>query len=136
MKITVNECEFCGDLFEDDKEYKNHYKEHLSIEKINEKYPKVEEINCEFSNGKFSVQRSKEFIDGYADMLKKAVVETCTGRTKKELEESSPYSYYFGRVLDDWNSVFSSYRLHCFCQKCFKEWGQPYYANKCCGNNK
>jgi len=123
--ITVNKCEKCEALFEDKEKYGIHIDRHAKEDAFNAKYPEVENEGCEFGNGKYSVQRTEEWFGLFIkDML-------------KEVESSdisyAPFSYGWFRSLQDgghWQYSLA-YRWQCICNICFKEWGQPYYANHC-----
>jgi hypothetical protein len=76
-----------------------------------------------FVNGEFSVQRTKEWFKAY-----KNHIYTLVGACGEK-----PGSYVWYRRLDDGNSKYYALacRILCVCPKCFKEWGQPFYAKTC-----
>ncbi len=123
MKITVNKCKECGAIFEDAEKYQEHMADEGRKIAFLFRYPKVEDDNCKFANGGWSVQRSKEWHDSYRDDIVELV----------NISSYPPLSYGWFRTLDDGGSMF--YGLACritnICPKCFREWGQAYYANNC-----
>lgn len=124
MKVNISKCEWCKKLFEDDVKYNTHYKQHKQIDKLNIKYPPIDEDGCEFANGYYSVKRTKKFYNGYKKEVIKMVGEI----------GYHPMSYGWFRYLDDSDNMFYGVacRILCFCSTCYKEWGQSYYSNKCC----
>jgi hypothetical protein len=106
------------------------------------KYPK--ESNCNFENGEYCYQRTKEEFDKLIDTFIIAV-------KKFEPWIYSQYSGYgglkpkyvigstfLGRYLGDNDSEL--YEWWCLqsniCPKCYREYGQPYFAINCGCNNK
>jgi len=124
MKLVVSKCEDCGKIFESITEYSKHVEGELAIKHLQKKYPLVEDDTCKFANGGYSVQRTKKFYNGY----KNTVIKMVNNRY-------IPMSYGWFRCLDDGGSIYYSVacRISCICKNCYKEWGQQYYANKCCG---
>ena len=104
MEITVNKCEHCGKLFEDVAEYAAHLINEKKRLAFLVKYPEVEEISCRFANGAWNVQRSKEWLESYLI----------------DIPTSSDRMF-----------ICLFLRLRNVCPVCFREWGQPYFANHC-----
>ena len=123
MKVTIDKCETCGALFQDEEKYATHVNDHRLILIAEGAFPKVVDENCEFVNGGWNVQRTKEWLRRYKQRIAHII----------NIKDPSPYSYGWYRTLDDGGSMF--YGLACrvmnICLKCFREWGQPYYANSC-----
>ena len=94
---------------------------------------------CKFKNGGWCYQRTKEEYNKLIDTLIKAVkiyepwvykqYKKSGGLQKKHLGSG----YMIGRYLDDGHSELYKYYglLSNICSVCFREWGQPYYANHC-----
>ena len=118
-----NKCEYCGMLFEDVSKYQAHIADEERKQAFLAKYPAVEDSGCDFSNGGWNVQRSKEWLESYKKDIAKLVNST----------SYEAFSYGWFRVLDDGGSMF--YGLACrvldVCPDCFREWGQGYYASHC-----
>lgn len=96
-------------------------------------YPPVKDEGCRFANGEYSIERSADFVGGF----KLAVLEKIRGSrhpSDKYASKHPPFSYVWFRCLDDGDSPNYSLALRIcnFCKKCHREWGQPYYANRCC----
>ena len=133
MEVTVNKCKDCGKLFEDEKLYNLHVAKEKTLKEINLQFPVVVEKTCDFANGGYFIQRSEKYFTDYKDLIIKKV---------KEFSEAgdsyTPLSYGWFRCLDDGGSLF--YGVACrilqICKTCYKEWGQIYYANKCCGEEE
>ena len=127
MEIIVNKCEICGAIFQDEEKYAAHVNDHRLITIAQEAFPKVVDENnakyCEFVNGGWNVQISKEWLRRYKQRIAHIV----------NIKDPSPYSYGWYRTLDDGGSMFYGLacRVMCVCPKCFREWGQPYHANHC-----
>jgi hypothetical protein len=130
MKITVNKCVECNLLFENDAEYKKHINIDADLKDFEKRWPEVKDTGCKFANGGWSVKRSAEWLENY----KNDVVKLIRKYHRMSATEYKHWSYGFFRCLDDGGSRFYgiSCRTLCICPKCFKEWGQPYYANECC----
>jgi len=128
MKVLTEKCETCGDLFQDEEVYAAHINDHRLIVTSNSMFPPIKDEECKFVNGGWNVQRSKEWLEKYKLHITRIV----------NIEGPPPYSYGWYRTLDDGGSSF--YPLACrvlnICPKCFREWGQPYYANNCDCKNK
>ena len=126
MEVAAYKCEKCNFLTDKKNLYNKHIKEHLIREEIEKKFPSVDDTGCKFGNGEFSVQRDKKWLDSY---------KTLIGKVAKSLEiKYKPWSYAWFRCLDDGGSFLYSYAVRVLnvCPVCYKEWGQGYYANKCC----
>ncbi|KKL27010.1 hypothetical protein LCGC14_2389490, partial [marine sediment metagenome] len=55
MKVTIDKCETCGALFEDEKKYMLHVEAHQIITTMKGAFPEVKDENCKFANGGWSV---------------------------------------------------------------------------------
>jgi hypothetical protein len=128
MKVTLNKCEYCGRLFEEEEEFALHIHQHIALQELNRKFPKVDDTGCKFVNGDFSVQRSEKWLDSY----KKEIV-ALVSMFKQIPSEYKPTTYGWFRALGDSNSMFydPACRVLNVCPKCFKEWGQLYFAKNC-----
>ncbi len=123
MIITVNKCQYCGAIFEDEDRYQKHVADEQAKKAFLKRHPKVKDDNCRFANGGWSVQRSEKWLKKYkADILK--IVGDM---------ETTPFGYGWFRYLDNGGDMF--YGIACrilnVCPTCFREWGQGYYANNC-----
>jgi len=126
MKVAMNKCEMCGRLFDDDKKYEQHLEKHRAIEIINGMFPEVEDVNCEFANGGWNVQRNKSWLARYKRVVAGIIEEVGDA-------DGIPFTYGWYRCLDDGGSMFyaAACRVMNICPDCFREWGQAFYANKC-----
>lgn len=94
---------------------------------------------CKFANGSWCYQRSEGDLLKFKESLLKAI-------TDYEPWIASQYEsdgglqlvhlgggFIIGRYLNDGHSeLYSQYcELSCICPKCFRQWGQPYYAIHC-----
>jgi len=128
VKITIDKCSQCGRVFEDESQYNTHLAKEDSLAQLQEEFPVVKDDGLRFVNGHGSVQRSRGYCEGY----KLAVIDFVT--KNQEATDYEPMSYGWFRWLSDGQSMFYSAALRILniCPKCYKEWGQQYYANKCC----
>ena len=125
--ITVNKCDSCGKLFEDELKYRKHTEMHDLLDGIDSDYPTVpKDSTCDFSNGKYCYQRDKQWLDGYKKTVEWAVSVISPNNYH-------PWSYGWFRSLDDGQSPLYGHamRQQQICKKCYREWGQPAYANNC-----
>lgn len=86
-------------------------------------FSEVDDPELNFANGGYGVQRSKSWLEAYkADILKKL-----------DIEDFTPWTYGWFRCLDDGGHKMypAACRVLQVCPICFKEWGQPYYADQC-----
>ncbi len=124
MKITVNKCEFCNQIFQNDDLFETHYAKELKKQEFLAKFPTKPDNDCTFANGKYNIPRTAEWVQSFTNAV-------------KELSGDIGYSfksYGWYRVLSDSQDILYpiALRLTHICPKCHKEWGQAYYANKCC----
>ncbi len=63
MKVTIDKCEDCGMLFENEADYIAHVAQKNAIKAFNQKYPKVEYSGCDFSNGGWNVPRAPSWVE-------------------------------------------------------------------------
>ncbi len=100
--------------------------------------------HCKFANGGWCYQRTDVDVLRFTDALVTAIkdyepwiaeqYETNGGLQRKHVGTG----YIIGRYLSDGNSeLYSQYcTLACICPKCYREWGQQYYATHCtCDTN-
>ena len=94
---------------------------------------------CKFANGGWCYQRTKEDFEKFQDALIEAINKyepwiakqyEKHGGLKREYMGSG---YIIGRYLDDGNSeLYHQYGiLSDICPKCFRQYGQPFYAINC-----
>ena len=123
MRIQVDKCEQCGATFQDEVKYADHMKTHELLTMFDGAFPKVEDDSCRFVNGGWNVQRDQDWLERYTDRI----VE-CIGDLGHKIK-----SYAWFRTLDDGGHVFygRACRILNICPKCYREWGQQYYANNC-----
>jgi hypothetical protein len=94
---------------------------------------------CDFENGGWCYQRSEGQYLMFMDTLIKAVNEYEPWIAKQYKEhgglkrEHMNGGYMIGRYLSDGGSELCDQLsvLSRICPKCFREWGQPYYAINC-----
>jgi len=123
-KITMWLCDRCLKSYHTEEEYDACMLVHKKCDAIDLTYPKVEQESCDFSNGGWNVQRSKEWLDGYKAMILESL--------DKKFEYAE-WSYAWWRCLDDgrhWIYGRAS-RVLDVCPTCYLEWGQRYYAINC-----
>jgi hypothetical protein len=123
-RVTVDKCDQCGFIFTDAAKYEKHLQYHADVKEIAAAFPPVNDKGCDFANGGWSVPRSADWLAKYG-----ALISAKVGK-----DASAPaFSYGWFRTLDDGGHVF--YGLACrwmnVCKTCYREWGQPYYANNC-----
>ncbi len=107
------------------------------------KYP-LKDKGCEFENGGWCYQRKDHEYLKFVDSLIKAIkdYEPWIAKQYKEhgglKREHIGSGYMIGRYLGDGSSeLYKQYgTISNICPKCFREWGQPYYANNCKHNVK
>jgi len=128
MKTTIDKCEQCGRLFEDEAKYEAHVQAHRNLLVLEGAFPKVKDEGCKFANGGWSVQRSQEWLYRY----KAAILELVPAC------DYAPFTYGWWRTLDDGGSMYYgvALRIEQVCPKCFREWGQPFYAINCSHTDK
>jgi len=86
-------------------------------------FDSVDDPDLEFVNGGFFVQRSKEWLNEYKQWIEERIGPL----------SYTPWTYGWFRTLDDGGHALygEACRALNVCPKCFKEWGQPYFANHC-----
>ena len=128
MKKTVNKCEFCNEMFEKNNYYNVHIKNHKILHALETIFPTEKDEHCNFANGGYSIQRSEKWLNQYKKVLKKII----------KITKYKPFSYGWFRTLDDGDSMFYSAALRVtnICPKCYREYGQPYYAINCTHKDK
>lgn len=143
--VTQFKDEVTGTLFDSAKKAIASEKKHLGIrkmfswiddaEKLTRK--KSEKDTCGFGNGSWCVQRNKEFSDHLVNTLTEAVYlyEPWVWKEYRKHGGLKPEFVYgmslLGRYLE--SSPLSKYLsiTSCLCQKCYRQYGQPYYAINC-----
>lgn len=98
---------------------------------------------CDFGNGGYCVQRTKEYYDRFRATIVAAVKkhERWIDKSYKEhkdcpngltIEIAHPFGI-LGRYLCDGGSHINHYfcKYQNICPKCYREWGQGYYAIHC-----
>lgn len=125
MEITAYKCSECNFLTENKELYKKHILNHEANQRIENAFPSIEDLNCNFANGKYYVQRGCIWLQSYKEFIEK--------EAKRLKIKYKPWSYSWFRWLDDGNSFLygSACRTLNICSDCFREWGQPYYAINC-----
>jgi len=131
MQIIVFKCEYCGKLFENERNYKSHFNIHKQVELVNTLYPEPKLKMGEFK------QRNRIWYEDLKDAITKAAQKVYPKALK---EYGSVLTYGFMRTVDDDGSPFYRLtgRLYRICDTCFREYDQPYYANNCknCGKGE
>jgi len=130
--------EIDGFVYDTEKEAVEAEKKGKGIEELVGKYKKnIDDIT--FSNGAYSIQRDKEYYESFKNAMNEAIKiyepytfeayeKNCINKTDGVISWGMT-----GRYLDDNGSILYNYyyRFYCICKTCFREWGQPYYANNC-----
>jgi len=102
------------------------------INEFRRKYPRIPDPHLHFANGGGWIQRTKEWQDEYVEQLDN-LIKANHPEIYHQFVGINSYDGRMGRILSDsnfdeceqWN------RLICICDKCYREWGQPYYAIHC-----
>lgn len=96
--------------------------------------------SCDFENGYWCVQWSKEERDRLVDCIYRAIkrwerwlVKGWDVSVNGPFERKHIYTYYVGRSLGDGSSALYKYYslLTEICPKCYRGYGQPYFAYNC-----
>ena len=129
--ISVQKCEYCGELFENERNYKSHVNIHKQVELVQDLYPEPK-----LKMGHF-VQRDRLWYEAF----KEAVTHAAKKVHPKALKEfKDVLSYGFMRTMDDGGSPFYKLtgRLYRICDTCFREYDQPYFSANCknCGKGE
>ena len=98
-----------------------------------------EDKHCKFVNGDGCYQRTEGDVLQFKEALLKALKDYEPWITKQYDSDGGLRiehlggGFIIGRYLCDGNSELYHYYclLSCICPKCFREWGQQYYANNC-----
>ena len=137
-QITAFKCEDCHGVFETLDSFEKHMDacciqilKEADIKAFNEMFPEVKCENCDFANGGWSKVRGDLWLLDYKNEVQKLV-------KKYDKNNYEPFTYGWFRCLDDNNSTFYrlAMRVCCICSKCYREWGQPYYADNCKCNDR
>ena len=104
--------------------------------------------NCDFGNGGYCVQRTREYYDKFRATIVAAVRkhEKWIAKSYAEhkdcpdgltVELAHPFGI-LGRYLGDGGGLINHYFnvYQNICTKCYREWGQGYYAIHCPCNGK
>lgn len=94
---------------------------------------------CNFANGEYCYQRTREQFEKLRDTLIDAInlYEPWIAKQYEKhgglKREHMGSGYLIGRYLDDSGSeLYRQYGvLSNICPKCYREWGQQYFANNC-----
>lgn len=115
-------------------------KKNGGIKKMFAFWPDVpKDKHCKFSNGHYCYQRKEGDFLNYIDALIKAIKEyepyiaSQYNEGKGPMREDMGAGFMIGRYLCDGQSELNAkyHVLSNICPKCFREWGQPYYATHC-----
>ncbi len=139
-EIIIYQDEISSRMFDKQEDAINSEKKNGGIKRMFDfwKYP-PKDTGCSFANGEWCYQRTDyeylKFMDALIEAVKQYEPWIYSqykehGGLKREHVGSG---YMIGRYLDDGNSeLYSQYSvLSNICPVCFREWGQPYYANHC-----
>lgn len=103
-------------------------------------YDKPSSDNCDFANGEWNIQRSKEFYNKFLDTLIDALekyepwIKDSVKMYKDGFSRENIRGYSFiGRLLDDGGSPLMKWwsRQSCICPGCYIEHGQTYHQLHC-----
>lgn len=144
--ITMYKDEVSGNVFKTKKEAIASEKKHKGIKDIFKWVPdtaklttKKGESSCDFANGYWCVQWNKAMYDRLIGSIIKAmplyeplILKDYT-KGKKLLPQDVSGGSWLGRYLSDVGSPLYDWwtRQYCICTKCYREYGQPYYAINC-----
>lgn len=125
IKRELYECSLCKVMYQTPKEVSDCLINCRRIESFKLKYPEPFDPHCEFANGHGWILRGKDWLDSYQ--------QDFVHLMRQNHPKISPHDAMLGRLLDD--SKFKEYglwsRIRSICPKCYREWGQPYYALHC-----
>ena len=134
MQITVDKCEYCGELFENERKYNSHVNIHKHILIIEGAFPIPKLKMREF------VQRDKKWYEKLKTAITQAAKKVHPKYLKEKESGNNVLSYNFMRSIGDDESPFYHLvsRLLKICNTCFREYDQPYYAINCknCGKGE
>lgn len=127
-KQIVFECPICKIRRDTQKEAEECFEKCKRIRFFESKYPEPYDPHCDFGNGNGYVQRNSKWYKEFVKDLK-----NLQNHPELKTEVLTRFNGSLGRILNDSN--FPEYihwlRLWCICIACYREWGQPYYANHC-----
>ena len=139
------EDEISGQIFDNIEDAKTSEFKSFDIQTSFDFYKPIEDECLDFANGGFCIQRSEEFylklLRTLLNMVNKHEIYISEQYLKKHgfmsIENIKGMSI-LGRFLDDNGSQL--YKWWCIqsyiCPKCFREYGQTYYALHCSCDNK
>lgn len=101
----------------------------------------IEDSGCEFANGHGYLQLEKKQYDEMTLWLTEKIKKYNKWAYDDWKKNNPKYDFreclwggFIGRYLGDGDSKLYKYwsKLYCICPKCYKQYGQPYYAINCC----
>lgn len=133
--VTRYVNEVTGEEFNSKNEASKAEKKSLAINKMFEFVPVVKDRGCDFANGGYCITRSKAYYERLRTTIGKAVKRYERG-IHKDLKKNKEYVFPFnilGRYLNDYGSDIDKWYtiFQDICPKCYREWGQGYYALNC-----
>lgn len=145
--ITKYKDEASGKEFDTAKKAQQSEDKHIAIAKLFAWVPDMGKVtrttkdgSCDFENGYWCVQWSKEERDRLIEDIYKAIkkwekwiVDGWDAEKHGRFSTEHIYNYYIGRCLSDGSSPIYKYYgiLTEICPKCFRGYGQPYFAYNC-----
>lgn len=140
--VTKYKNEITGAEFNDKEKCRKSEAESLSIKKIFSfwKENKNPKDSCEFSNGGWCFQRSSADLDALTHAIIKAVAlhepSIAEDYQKKDGGIKPVHvnaQFWLGRILSESNSeIYHFLCIHgSICSRCYREYGQQYYAINC-----
>ena len=137
--IKQYECEISGRKFDKKTDAIKYEKMMLDIQNTFSFYKKIKDDNLSFANGKYAIQRDEDFynklLDGLIKMIKKyekSLWVKCKdwgGLTRDNVKGHSSLGRWLGdsdSPLYHWWGIQGN-----ICPKCYREYGQMYYALNC-----
>jgi len=128
--IVLFECSICKRRYDTEQKAKGCLIRCTRFKVFEKKYPEVKDKHCDFANGGGWIKRDLKWHNDYCLDLQDLIN---TNHPDIAKEHRSVLDGNMGRFLDDCH--YDEYglwgRLLSICKKCFKEWGQPYYALRC-----
>jgi len=144
--ITKYVNEHTGDEYTSAKECELSEKQSMTAKEMFSFVKIVKDSGCKFANGEYCIQRSSEYYNQLRDTIvlgiKKfdpRIARKFTEKNKDGLEVA--VNFPFGiicRYLGDGASIVQDYFLiyQNICPKCYREWGQGYFALHCTHTDK
>jgi len=131
-QVLMYECSICKRQYKSMPDATGCLTKCQRIVAFRRKYPRVKDKDCDFANGAGWIQRDKAWYDQFCQDLENLIRQNHP-KIFHEIKGITVNDGRMGRVLSD--ADYDEYefwgRLLAICDKCYREWGQPYYAIHC-----